>query len=485
MEAENPDRVASGKVLFVIHDLYQDDVHFPLGIAYLASALLRAGATVDIYDMAVHHYTNEELSQFLDEQEYDLIGVSFLAARFKETGEPLLNVISDHKKDAWLVVGGHGPAPIPAFILQTTPTDIVATGDAEDTIVELLDSKVNGGDLNNIKGIAYKANGTTFLNERRYPVKDLDSIPFPAWDLFDMEKYTTSLKLFGMKPDDKAIGILTSRGCVGKCSFCYRMEKGVRLRSIGNIMDEMKILNKKYGVNYFMTNDELFLVSRKRLFEFRDALKANDLQVKFTCGARVDILDEEIARCLKECGCTFVNIGFESMDQTVLGFMNKRTTVEQNEYAAKVVKEAGLGLGLNLIWGLPGDTEESLRKNVEFIKKWNTYDQLRTIRPVTCYPGCPLYDQAIEQELLVSPEDFFDRFKNSDLITVNFTDMPTEKMYPLLFNANRELIMNHYAHTDMLFEDAKRLIQEFRTLYFVDHDYKFRGSRHYKKEVES
>ena len=140
-------------------------------------------------------------------------------------------------------------------------------------------------------------------------------------------------------------------------------------------------------------------------------------------------------------------------------------------------------MGLNFIWGNFGDTEESLKGNVELIKKYNTYDQIRTIRPVTPYPGADLYYEAIRRNLLTGPEDFFNRFKNSDLFTVNFTDIPLDKCYELLFAANKELITDHYLNTTKDMEVANQLIDDFHRLYF-EGDTKFRGVRHYGKKGE-
>ena len=283
-----------------------------------------------------------------------------------------------------------------------------------------------------------------------------------------------------MENKDKVSALLTSRGCINRCNFCYRMEKGIRARSIENIIEEIKILKEEYGVNYFLMDDELFIFSKKRIFEFRDALKSNNLKIKFSCNARVDIFDEELAKCLKECGCQFLNFGMESSDQNVLRLMNKNTTVEQNIQAVEISRKTGIGVGLNFIWGNKGDSEESLRNNVKFIKKYNTYDQLRTIRPVTPYPGSDLYYEAIDRDLLSGPEDFFDKFKNSDLLTVNFTDIPEDKFYRLLFEANKELIVDYYMHTNKDMDSANKLIRDFYDLYFRGKT-SFRGARHYNK----
>ncbi len=470
-----------GKALFIIHDVYQEDNTFPLGPAYLAACLQKEGHEVEVYCMDVFHYSNDELAAFLDDREYDIIGVGFLAARFKETVIELCRVINEHKKNAWLELGGHGPSPIPEYVLGVTGADIVGMGECEETIVELMECKLNDGNLSNVKGIAWRDGKEVFKTPPRHPVKDLDSIPFPAWDLFPMERYADCIKNAAMGENEKLLAIISSRGCTNRCSFCYRMEKGIRVRSMENVVKEMQLLNERYGVTYFNTLDELFVLSRKRTLELKRILTETGLKIKFDANCRADIFDDDLAELLKECGCVFLNIGFESASQKVLDNMNKNTTVEENVRAAEIAKKAGIGIGLNFIWGIPGDDLDTLRANAAFIKQFNTYDQVRTIRPVTAYPGCDLYYTAIERGLLKGPEDFFDRFKNSDLISVNFTGIPDEKVYEALYEVNRDLIYDHFKHTSGDLEEAEHISESFRLLYTGKLD-KFRGARKYTKD---
>lgn len=470
----------NGRVLFVVHDLYQNDNHFPIGIGYLSAILKKKDVHVDIYCQDVFHYSNEELSTFLkNNNSYDLICIGFLAARFKETVLDLCKFINKNKKNAWLVLGGHGPSPIPEYMLEKTHCDIVVIGEAEETLPELLRCKINQGSLDDIKGIAFIEEGRPKVTEKRKPILDLDTIPFPEWSLFPMDKYTGSLKLFRYESGDKCFGILTSRGCINRCNFCYRMEKGIRFRSIKNVVDEILILHERYGINYLMMYDELFVYPKKRIFEFHNELEKNDLKIKFSCNARVDVFDEEIAMCLKESGCQFLNFGMESSDQHVLNLMKKNTTVEENICAAKIANKYGIGIGLNFIWGNKGDTKESLKNNARLIKKFNSYDQIRTIRPVTPYPGCDLYYDAIESGLLNGPDDFFEKFKNSDLMTVNFTNLSEDEFYESLFEVNKDLILDYYENTTKDWAAAQSLIDSFYNLYNKI-DLSFRGARHYK-----
>ncbi|MBS3095032.1 B12-binding domain-containing radical SAM protein, partial [Candidatus Pacearchaeota archaeon] len=462
--------------------LHQEDNQFLLGPAYLAAVLNEKGASVEAFCMDVFHYTNEQLAEHLRKNEYDLIGVGFMAARFEETVRDLCKVINKNKKNAWLVLGGPGPSPIPEFMLQETGADIITLGEAENTIVDLLKCKIERENLSSVKGIAYLENNKFKKTAPNVRIENLDEIPFPLWEIFPMEKYTSCYKTYRQEPHEKSFFIITSRGCINRCNFCYRMEKGIRLRSVKNIMEELKILWKKYGVNCYLFQDELFVMSKNRLIEFEKALNEANLKIKFFCNARVDIMDEEIIEILKRCGCQLINFGFESSNDEVLRLMNKNATVEQNIKALEAVRKVGkIGIGLNFIWNNLGDTPETLKKNVELIKKYNTYDQRRTIRPVTPYPGSDLYYKAIELGKIKGPKDFFERFKNSDLMMINFMDIPEEEAYWNLLELNTELILDHHKHTDRDMQKAKQLIEQFADLY-SGKTTTFRGSRHYEKK---
>ena len=471
-----------GKVLLIIHDVYQDDNPFPLGPAYLASSLKQYGAEVEAYCMDLFHYTNDELAEKLKDASYDLIGVGFLAARYRETVVDLCSVINANKKDAWLVLGGHGPSPVPEYVLKETKADIVVIGEGERTIVELLDCKLNQGNLRNVDGIAYRFGDRVNINKRRKLITDLDEIPIPAWEVFPMEEYANSIKWFGQAEGEKSLAFTHGRGCINRCNFCYRLEKGLRRRSIENVIKELKILVHHYHINNYIINDEMFLLNKRELFAFEEALLKNNLEIKFGCDARVDMIDEETVRCLKRIGCQFLCIGFESTNDNVLKLMKKNTTVEQNIRALDVITEVGdIPVALNFIWNNLGDTEETLRDNASMIKKYNMYSQIRTIRSVTAYPGSDLYYRAIEMGLLKGPGDFFDKFVNSDLITVNFMDIPLERCYELLLEINSDLIIDHFEKTNGNMTEAQKIINGFIDLY-NNKTRSFRGVRHYAKK---
>lgn len=478
----------AGKVLMIVHDVYQDDNEFPLGVGYIAACLEQYGAEVTVCCQDVYHYSNEELAEkFLIGKEYDLICLGFMAARFKETVLPLCNIINLHKGKALLLLGGHGPSPIPEYILRATQADIVAIGEAEETVLDVLDAIIKDRMLGSVEGIVYRQGETTITNKPRNPVQYLDALPFPAWHLFPMDIYTTNMKYMGQDDNEKAFQIVTSRGCVNQCTFCYRMRKGFRTRSMDNVMAEIKYLYDTYGVTYFVIQDDMFVASGKRFAEFIYCLQECGLlgKIKYNLsgGIRANVVTEDMAARLKETGCCKVNIGFESTSEECLDDYTKHVTVQENIRAAELLHKYEITIGLNFIFGAPHDTIETLKKDAEFIKKYTDYKELRTIRPVTPYPGCDLYYRAIKEGLLKDTDDFFDKFKNSDLVTVNFTELPIHIIYKELFNVNKDLILDYYEHTTGNIYDAHKVIHSFYQLYFFG-DISFRGPRHFAKKEE-
>lgn len=473
----------AGSVLFIVHDLYQSDIHFPSNYGYLASALMQAGAECEVYDMAAHHYTNDQLAARLGDSEYELICTSFLCARYMETVKPLLSVIADHKGGAHLNIGGHcASAPgMGTYFLNTAPIDSVCIGESEGTIVDLLECVMNGSGLHSVDGIAYRKDKRIVETERRKPLKNLNDLQPPAYELFDMEKYSSALHLWGQEKGDRCIGFTTSRGCVGQCNFCQRLERGVRFRSAKNVVNEMEFLLNEYNINGYFLYDEMFVASEDRLRRIKQELDDRGMGIKFSANARVDGLSREKMGLLKEMGCTFLNLGVESSSQRVLDLMKKRTTVKQNINAIELTKEFGICVGINMLWNNYGDDIDTLQNNADFIIEHTDHDQLRTVRPVCPYPGSPLYYDAINRGLLKGPAEFFELFTNSDLITVSFLNIPLDKCYQELFIANSKLILDYQQHTDMSEKEANKLIEGFHDLYFGGKA-DFRGARHYEAE---
>ena len=461
------------KILFIAYDNESFLTSFPLGIAYLASVLRNKGCEISIYSQDAYHLPEEHLVNYLKNNHFDLVGVGVIGGYYQYRKllkiSAAINSIPNRK--FLYVIGGHGPSPEPEFFLRKTGADAVIMGEGEVVISNLVETLESQGGFSKVKGIAYRDGEEVIINEREPLIKEVDSIPYPAWDLFPMDYYAM-MRAPGIQPTERSQMVFTGRGCPYSCNFCYRMDPGFRPRSPENIIEELRILQRDYHVTFFEFLDDLFMVSEKRTIDFGEKLIRADLGIRFTCQGRLNFASREVLRTLKKAGCAFINYGIEALDDAVLEKMNKKLTVAQIIKGIENTIAEGLHPGLNIIWGNLGDNAETLRKGVDFIIKYSTFAQLRTIRPVTPYPGSPLYYYAIEQGLLEGPEDFYEKKHiNSDLFSVNFTEHSDEECHRLLLEANKTLIEDYFQH------QRKSYLEQLRKLY-LEKDASFRGFRH-------
>ncbi|MDP2276851.1 MAG: radical SAM protein, partial [Nitrospirota bacterium] len=340
----------------------------------------------------------------------------------------------------------------------------------EITIVELLKALEAKKDLSSIDGIAFTKDGKYIQTPKRELIKNINEISFPAWDVFPMDHYAL-LREANIKNSERCMLVITGRGCTFKCNFCYRMDEGRRERSVESILEEIKILQKDYAISYIDFQDELFMSSPRRTVELCEGFIKAKLKFHWFCQGRLNYAKRDVLKLMKEAGCVFINYGIESLDEKALKVMNKALTVKQIVNGIENTIKAGISPGFNIIFGNIGETEESLTLGVDFLLKYDDHAQLRTIRPVTPYPGSPLYYYAIEKGLLKDCEDFYEnKHINSDLLAVNFTDMTDEDFHEALYDANKRLLENYYA------KQLQRSLQTAKKLYF-EKDNCFRGFR--------
>ncbi|MCX5816464.1 MAG: radical SAM protein [Proteobacteria bacterium] len=459
------------RILIVSYDNGSYINWFPQGLGYIAAVLLKEGYQVEIYNQDKHHYPEEHLTEYLNRGKFDVVGVGVIAGYYQY--RKLLEIseaISRSKNRPLYILGGSGPSPAPEYFLKKTGADIAVIGEGEATIAETMQTVKNGAALNGIKGIAYREGDKIIVNERRPLIKDIDSIPLPAYELFPMDYYRL-LRLPHASSTDFLLPVLSGRGCTFKCTFCYRMDTGFRPRSSEGIIEEIRMLKLDYGATYITFSDELLMSSIERTTSLcEDFLKAG-LNIKWFCNGRLNYAKPELLKLMKKAGCVFINYGIEAMDDTVLKNMKKSLTTKQIVKGIEATLEAGISPGFNIIFGNIGDSGETLNKGVEFLLKYDDGSQMRTIRPVTPYPGSPLYDDAIEKGLLQNVEDFYEnKHVNSDLLSVNYTEMDDDEFHRCLLEANSRLVENYFR------KKCEGVIKQAQRLY-LEKDSDFRGFR--------
>ena len=272
-------------------------------------------------------------------------------------------------------------------------------GEGEITIKKLMEAFENKTSYANVPGVAWLENGELKQAPRAPIIQDLDSLPLPPYELFSMNLYRMQ-RMPNSGSTDFVIPMMSARGCSFKCTFCYRMDPGYRKRDPKALLDEIEMLHKDYGATYIAFQDDLLMSSVAHTEEVCKEFLKRNLPVVWSCNGRLNYCSEELLQLMKDAGCVFINYGIESMDQQVLNNMKKGLRPEMIVRGIEDTLKVGISPGLNFIFGNKGDNKETIKKTVDFLIKYDDFAQKRTIRPVTPYPGSPLYYDAIEMSLL-------------------------------------------------------------------------------------
>lgn len=461
-------------ILMVVYDNDSYISWFPQGLAYLASAARNAGHNVSVYQQDIYHWPDSHLTTFLDEHDFDVVEVSVIGGYYQYHKLLCLSeAINASKKRSHFkyTIGGHGPASDPEYFLRKTGADVVGIGEGEITFVELLESFGGNLKLEDVAGIAFlNSDGEYIKTKPRQLIQNIDTIAWPAYDLFDMSYYSL-LRFPNIAPNERCMPVLSGRGCVFACNFCYRMDKGFRPRSAQSIIEEIEFLRDTYNIRYIAFSDELLMSSRDRTLELCQAFIDAKLNVRWDCCGRLNFADIDVLEKMKEAGCVFVNYGIESLDNDTLKVMHKGLTRDIIIRGVENTLQVGISPGLNIIYGNINEPLSAIDDAVEFLLKYDDHSQMRTIRPVTPYPGTELFEYAIKNKLVESTADFYEnKHLNSDLISVNFTKYSEEEIYDALYHANIRLLEKY--------QEVQKLSSEkiCRDLYY-NKNAAFRGFR--------
>lgn len=362
----------------------------PLGIAYMAAVLEKNGFDVSIIDASAVDMTWESFEDEVRRISPDVVAVTALTP----TIEQALKTAQLVKKvcpEITTVMGGYHPTFNHQELLEKDFVDIVVIGEGEYTMLELVETLENDGDLREVRGIAFD----DVVTAPRPLIMDLNSLPFPALHLLPMDHY----KLLNMKTNMATM--ITSRGCPMQCSFCASSAlhgSKIRLRSPKNIVDEMEHLIHDYNVETIAFMDDTFTLSPKRVEKICTEIKKRNLGIYWGCTARADNLSPDLLRQMKEAGCIALFLGVESADQQVLDEMNKKTTVAKVKHAFEISRKEKMRTIASVVLGMPGDTKESMLRTVKFVKDLKPSYALFSL--ATPYPGTKFYQQMVEKNLI-------------------------------------------------------------------------------------
>lgn len=336
----------------------------PFSLAYLGSVIKKQGHDVRIIDLNTLNNPLDEFKLLLNKEKPDFVGISCMTPS-SDRAVQIAKISKEYSKKIRVLIGGYHPTALPFDVIKNESIDFLLLGESEKSMVQL----VNGVSLKKIKGLMYKKDGKIIKNPGRSMISDLDTLPYPLYSEF----YETgdTLKKYGTPTLRSTTGLVESRGCPYNCIFCANklMNKGkVRVRSPRNVVSEIEMLYQKYGITNFSFYDSAIMLDKKRLHKLCEEVIKRKLKIRWMCSSRVDLVNKETLKLIKKAGCTSIYFGIESGDPKILEIIKKNVTLEQVEKAINLTKKVGITcVGLFML-GHPFETEESIRKTINFAK---------------------------------------------------------------------------------------------------------------------
>ena len=380
-------------------------LEYPIYLAYIVAVVEEAGLEVAFIDAVMEEMSIDDFGEAVSEVGPDLVVI--------ECSTPSINYDLESARAAKessagtfvVLIGSHSTFFHEQILRDNPAIDAVVRGEAEITIRELALSLARGDDLSQVQGLTYRAGSDVLVNPPRPLIEDLDSLPFPARHIVRHDGYRAAIY-----SGDYPTAMVSSRGCPYSCVYCLWPETlyghKFRARSAANVVDEMEHVVRDYGVDEIYFDDDCLTINKKRVMEMCRLLLERGVDVDWIVQARVDSVDREMLAAMKEAGCHYVLFGVESGSPKMLEIMKKRITLDRVRQAFKDCRDLGIKTQAYFLFGVPGETQETIEETIEFAKELEgDSTQFAIAIP---HPGTELYQTCMDNGWLIfdSWEDF-------------------------------------------------------------------------------
>jgi radical SAM superfamily enzyme YgiQ (UPF0313 family) len=382
----------------------------PLNLLYLAARLIKSGHEVKLLDLYADPRPLPEIQEIVREFNPALAGFSSYTANMASVSA-LAAAVKRELPRTLTVIGGIHASYLPEATLKDPNLDLAVIGEGEETLNELARTLAEGGAHETVAGLAFRRNGKVCLTPARPQIEDINTLPWPAWQLINFKRYfLASTRAVTDKP---AFSVMSMRGCAYSCSFCSHSfcYKSVKLRNPADFVDEIQFLKETHGIEEFQFEDSTFTCLPDRAREICALIVARKLDITWNCNIRADNMTDDLFAALREAGCRRVLLGVEAGTQAMLDSMRKGITLDAARRAVAWAKKHGIRVNAAFLIGTPGETLESAWAAYRFALELNTdYAMFSALVPSV---GSELFDTAVSAGI-IRP----DRVKGADYITV-------------------------------------------------------------------
>ncbi len=375
----------------------------PLGIASLAAYTREKGYNVWIIDAVAQNYNNEEILNYIRKNKPAVVGISSLTATFNRAIY-CAEAIKKEFPSILVVIGGHHVTVLTEQVIRDNHCfDLCVYGEGELTLYDILREYkgkeynyhefINDTDiLSNIKGIAFRNGKSVIVTGKRELINDLDQLPLPLREFFDISNYQPLPNQYKRLP---LLHLVVSRGCPYTCSYCSAtgvFGRTLRARSPEKVVEEIEFLIDKYGAKDISFWDDAFTTDKKWVARICNLIIDKKLDITWTCYGRVNTVDKDLLKLMKQAGCWNLFFGFESGVQDLLNTVGKKITLEQIKQVTKWCKEVGIEVRASFMIALPQETPEMALKTIDFAVELDPeYAQFCITTP---FPGTKLFEDA-------------------------------------------------------------------------------------------
>lgn len=374
-------------------------IRIPNGFLAISALPDKAGYSIKIIDLKIDHNWQNTLKESITSDTL-CVGISASTGRMIYSALKVAKEVRELNPDLPIVWGGPHPTLVPEQTLRHPLVDIVVINEGDRIFMELVDSLSNKRDLSEIRGIGYKKNREIKINPPAPLIDDLDKLPPPPYHLLEISKYS-SLTINNLP----SLDILTSRGCPYNCAFCSTPITSQRLwrpLSVENIIGNIALLKKRYGITTFYFTDDNFMVDLKRVERFLDVLKEDNFKIYWgTQGVRVDTINRMPSSLLdkiEKSGCVELSIGVESATPKILNTIDKNFNIKDILLASEKLAGRNFVVKYNMMVGFPGENIEDIKRTVRLAVK--LYKRNKKVwfpfNIFTPFPGTPMFELAVK-----------------------------------------------------------------------------------------
>ncbi len=365
----------------------------PLGLALLAAIWDEQGHTSQIIDAAALKLSLPEIIDSINPAA-DYIGFTATTPEIS-SATAIAREIRKKFPHIKIIMGGVHPTVFHKELVSDEICDMVVRNEGESFIIEL----AKGTPLHLIPNLTWRNQQQEVItNPDALEYADLNNLPFPAYDKLPMHLYHSAL---GAARQNPSIGMVTSRGCPGKCTFCFSGMFGseIRFTSPERIIQHIELLQAKYNIREISFYDDTFTTNKKNVAELCQLILDRRIKISWSCFARVDTVTPELLTLMKKAGCHQIMYGFETPDETILKRIDKRISPKQFLNAIHWTRAAKINIRGAFMLGSPGETESSMDKTIKFAK--NADIQLAVFNITTPYPGTTMYNEFLQKDSLL------------------------------------------------------------------------------------